>query len=164
MVSFAVVISIVFPVLIVSSDAKSCTNLFQSNSLLHVTSTNESWRREARHLTHTDEHTWAHLLPRKILRQQADSDNWDMVYRMMKNPIGLNPPTGILKEVSLHNVTLHPGSVHGRAQQTNLDYLLMLDVDRLVWSFRKTAGLPTLGTPYGGWEAPNMELRGHFVG
>jgi len=40
----------------------------------------------------------------------------------------------------------------------------MLDVDRLLWSFRKTAGLPTPGTPYGGWEDPKIELRGHFVG
>ncbi|GAU48791.1 hypothetical protein TSUD_141090 [Trifolium subterraneum] len=39
----------------------------------------------------------------------------------------------------------------------------MLDVDRLLWSFRKTAGLPTPGIPYGGWEEPIAELRGHFV-
>ncbi|GAU32557.1 hypothetical protein TSUD_218150 [Trifolium subterraneum] len=42
--------------------------------------------------------------------------------------------------------------------------MLMLDVDRLLWSFRKTAGLPTPGMPYGGWEEPKAELRGHFVG
>ncbi|KAF2312003.1 hypothetical protein GH714_027726 [Hevea brasiliensis] len=35
----------------------------------------------------------------------------------------------------------------------------MLDVDSLVWSFRKTAGLPTPGEAYGGWEAPDVELR-----
>ncbi|XP_022754274.1 uncharacterized protein LOC111302749 isoform X2 [Durio zibethinus] len=29
---------------------------------------------------------------------------------------------------------------------------------------RKTAGLPTPGKPYGGWEAPDVELRGHFIG
>ncbi|KAJ6816897.1 uncharacterized protein M6B38_416255 [Iris pallida] len=34
----------------------------------------------------------------------------------------------------------------------------------MLWSFRKTAGLDAPGTPYGGWEAPSMELRGHFVG
>uniref|UniRef100_A0A803MI28 Non-reducing end beta-L-arabinofuranosidase-like GH127 catalytic domain-containing protein n=1 Tax=Chenopodium quinoa TaxID=63459 RepID=A0A803MI28_CHEQI len=27
----------------------------------------------------------------------------------------------------------------------------------MVWSFRKTAGLPTPGTPYGGWEASDSE-------
>ncbi|CAL5344594.1 unnamed protein product [Camellia sinensis] len=55
-----------------------------------------------------------------------------------------------LKEVSLHDMRLDPESKHGEAQQTNLEYLLMLDVDSLVWSFRKTAGLPTPGKGYGG--------------
>ncbi|KAG2499166.1 hypothetical protein HYH03_002747 [Edaphochlamys debaryana] len=41
----------------------------------------------------------------------------------------------------------------------------MLEVDRLLWSFRKTAGLPTPGQPYiVSWEDPGCELRGHFVG
>jgi len=30
--------------------------------------------------------------------------------------------------------------------------------------FRVTAGLPSTAQPYGGWEAPVNELRGHFVG
>ncbi|KAH7838601.1 hypothetical protein Vadar_028811 [Vaccinium darrowii] len=71
---------------------------------------------------------------------------------------------GFLKEISLHNVRLDPESKHGEAQQTNLEYLLMLDVDSLVWSFRKTAGLESPGMAYEGWEDPNVELRGHFVG
>ncbi|XP_042498492.1 uncharacterized protein LOC122076913 isoform X2 [Macadamia integrifolia] len=73
-------------------------------------------------------------------------------------------PGSFLREVSLHDVRLDPNSLHGRAQLTNLEYLLMLEVDSLVWSFRKTAGLPTPGTHYGGWEAPTVELRGHFLG
>uniref|UniRef100_K3XLR9 Uncharacterized protein n=1 Tax=Setaria italica TaxID=4555 RepID=K3XLR9_SETIT len=28
--------------------------------------------------------------------------------------------------------------------------------------FRKLAGLTAPGTPFGGWEAPNVQLRGHF--
>ncbi|CAM6129674.1 unnamed protein product [Calypogeia fissa] len=70
----------------------------------------------------------------------------------------------LLKEVPLHRVTLASDSLHGIAQETNLQYLLMLDVDSLVWNFRVTAGLPAPGSPYGGWEYPNMELRGHFIG
>ncbi|KAJ6704752.1 PROLINE-TRNA LIGASE (DUF1680) [Salix purpurea] len=66
--------------------------------------------------------------------------------------------------MSLHNVRLDPGSIHWQAQHTNLEYLLMLDVNKLVWSFRKTAGLSRPGKAYGGWEAPDSELRGHFVG
>jgi uncharacterized protein len=69
-----------------------------------------------------------------------------------------------LSEVSLHDVRLTSGSIYWQAQQTNLKYLLLLDIDRLVWSFRKQADLETPGTPYGGWEAANVELRGHFVG
>jgi len=73
-------------------------------------------------------------------------------------------PEGFLKEVALEDVKLDKDSIHGIAQQTNLEYLLMLDVDKLLWSFRKTAGLSTPDTPYGGWEGPEVELRGHFVG
>ncbi|GJT92691.1 alpha-L-arabinofuranosidase B, arabinose-binding domain-containing protein [Tanacetum coccineum] len=69
-----------------------------------------------------------------------------------------------LNEVFLGDVRLDSDSIHGQAQQTNLEYLMMLDGDNLVWSFRKTAGLPTPGVAYGGWESPNQELRGHFVG
>lgn len=74
------------------------------------------------------------------------------------------PGGGFLKEMSLHDVRIDPDSVHAQAQQTNLEYLLLLDLDRLVWSFRKTSGLQTIGEPYGGWEKPDCELRGHFVG
>jgi DUF1680 family protein len=43
-------------------------------------------------------------------------------------------------------------------------YLLSLDLDRLLHNFRVTAGLPSTAQPLGGWEAPDVELRGHAVG
>ncbi|MDR3459734.1 MAG: glycoside hydrolase family 127 protein [Verrucomicrobiae bacterium] len=43
-------------------------------------------------------------------------------------------------------------------------YLLTLDPDRLLRSFRVNVGLPTDAKPYGGWEAPDCELRGHSLG
>ena len=43
-------------------------------------------------------------------------------------------------------------------------YLLSLDQDRLLHNFRVTAGLPSTAQPLGGWEAPDVELRGHAVG
>jgi DUF1680 family protein len=43
-------------------------------------------------------------------------------------------------------------------------YLLSLDQDRLLHNFRVTAGLPSSAEPLGGWEAPDVELRGHAVG
>jgi DUF1680 family protein len=43
-------------------------------------------------------------------------------------------------------------------------YLLSLDNDRLLHMFRVTAGLPSTAKPYGGWEAPDVQLRGHSMG
>ncbi len=50
------------------------------------------------------------------------------------------------------------------AQETDLDWLMRIDPDRLLYNFRITAGLPTSARPYGGWEAPDCELRGHCLG
>ncbi|XP_031386910.1 uncharacterized protein LOC116200240 [Punica granatum] len=150
--------------------SKECTNIptqLSSHTLRFelLSSRNESWRKEMfslYHLIPTDEEAWLNLLPRKILTEQ-DELEWTIMYRKMKNSGG-DKDGNFLKEVSLHDVRLDPSSVHWRAQQTNLEYLLLLDVDRLVWSFRKTAGLATPGKPYGGWEEQTVELRGHFVG
>jgi hypothetical protein len=43
-------------------------------------------------------------------------------------------------------------------------YMMSLDNDRLLHMFRVTAGLPSKAEPYGGWEGPDVELRGHTVG
>lgn len=43
-------------------------------------------------------------------------------------------------------------------------YLYSLPNDRLAYNFRVTAGIPTDADPLGGWEAPECELRGHYVG
>jgi DUF1680 family protein len=50
------------------------------------------------------------------------------------------------------------------AQQRDLAFLLRLDPDRLLHTFRLNAGLPSSAKPYGGWEAPDVELRGHTLG
>lgn len=47
-----------------------------------------------------------------------------------------------------------------RDQKTMLD----LDIDRLLHMYRVTAGLPSSAKPFGGWEAPEIELRGHVMG
>ncbi|URE19345.1 DUF1680 domain containing protein [Musa troglodytarum] len=118
------------------------------------------------HLNPTEESTWMNILPRKAGQPVVTELDWAMLYRAVKRPGLKSAANGgnFLKEISLRDVRVDPSSVHGRAQQTNLEYLLLLDVDRLVWSFRKLAGLPTPGEPYLGWEDPNGQLRGHFVG
>nr|KYP71149.1 hypothetical protein KK1_010393 [Cajanus cajan] len=157
-------------VLCTCAAGKECTNIpTQSHTFRNelMTSKNETWKAEVMshyHLTPTDESAWADLLPRKLLTEQGQHD-WGVMYKKIKSMGVFNAPQGFLKEVPLQDVRLHEDSIHGRAQQTNLEYLLMLDVDSLIWSFRKTAGLATPGTPYGGWEDPiKSEVRGHFVG
>ncbi|KAH0746497.1 hypothetical protein KY285_008154 [Solanum tuberosum] len=150
---------------------KECTNIYtplSSHTFRYelLSSKNETLKQEIfshYHLTPTDDSAWLNLLPRKVLREEDEFD-WAMTYRKMKNSGGLGDDYGLLNEVSLHDVRLESNSMYGVAQQTNLEYLLMLDVDRLVWSFMKTAGLEIRGKPYGGWEKPEMEVRGHFVG
>lgn len=51
-----------------------------------------------------------------------------------------------------------------RVQEKNRQYLHSLPNDRLAHSFRITAGLPSSAEPFGGWEKPDVELRGHFTG
>jgi DUF1680 family protein len=43
-------------------------------------------------------------------------------------------------------------------------YLLRLDPDRFLHTFRLNVGLPSTAKPYGGWESPGVELRGHSAG
>jgi DUF1680 family protein len=50
------------------------------------------------------------------------------------------------------------------AQRRDTAYLLRLDPDRLLHTFRVNAGLPTTARPVGGWEGPEVELRGHTLG
>jgi hypothetical protein len=50
------------------------------------------------------------------------------------------------------------------AQQRDAAYLLSLDPDRLLRTFRLNAGLPSSAKPLGGWEATDVELRGHTLG
>lgn len=50
------------------------------------------------------------------------------------------------------------------AQNANAKWLHSLPADRLLHNFRVNAGLPSSAQPLGGWEKPDCELRGHFVG
>ncbi|HEY3835656.1 MAG TPA: beta-L-arabinofuranosidase domain-containing protein, partial [Bryobacteraceae bacterium] len=48
--------------------------------------------------------------------------------------------------------------------ERNRQYLHALESDRLLHTFRLTAGLPSTAEPLGGWEGLQVELRGHFLG
>ena len=74
-----------------------------------------------------------------------------------------NPNTPKLQFFSLRDVTLQSGPLM-QARASNRDYMLRLPNDRLLHTFRVNAGLPSTAKPLGGWEDPQCELRGHFVG
>jgi DUF1680 family protein len=56
------------------------------------------------------------------------------------------------------------GGAYKDAQDWNLGYMNRLPADRLLHNFRVNAGLPSTAEPFGGWEEPKGELRGHFTG
>jgi len=63
----------------------------------------------------------------------------------------------------MKHVRLLPGPCT-QAMEENRKYLHTLPTDRLAHMFRVTAGIPSTAQPFGGWEAPDCELRGHFAG
>ena len=79
------------------------------------------------------------------------------------SPVAAAPPTPAAETFPLRDVRILDGPFRD-AQQRDLAYLLSLDPDRLLHTFRLNAGLPTTAKPYGGWEAPTVELRGHSLG
>lgn len=166
----------VFYALIPCFLCKECTNVpseLSSHTFRHnlLSSKNKQWQESVfssyKHLVSSDDLARSggpHPTPIWLLQREQAPLSAESQFNpfAIKNSAQAN--RRILNEISLHNVRLDADSIYGKAQQTNLEYLLMLDVDSLVWSFRKTAGLDTPGSPYGGWEGPTVELRGHFVG
>jgi uncharacterized protein len=49
-------------------------------------------------------------------------------------------------------------------QSRNTSYLMFVDPDRMLHTFRRNVGLPSSAAPCGGWEAPRSEVRGHCTG
>ena len=83
--------------------------------------------------------------------------------RTLRRELSRREPEFVARPFDLHQVRLLPGPFRDDLE-VNRRYLMGLDPDRLLHSFRITAGLPSTAEPYYGWEAPNNELRGHFVG
>ena len=76
---------------------------------------------------------------------------------------GPEHPAGRLEPFPLASVCLDPG-IFKQQEEINARYLDSLTVDRLLHSFRVTAGISSSASPYKGWEDPTCELRGHFAG
>jgi DUF1680 family protein len=63
----------------------------------------------------------------------------------------------------LSQVRLRPG-IFLQYLESNQSFVESLPNDRLLHTFRLTAGIPSSADPLGGWEHPTGELRGHFTG
>jgi len=50
------------------------------------------------------------------------------------------------------------------AMEADRKYLRSLAPDRLLHTFRINAGFPSSAEPLGGWEKPDIEIRGHYAG
>jgi DUF1680 family protein len=64
---------------------------------------------------------------------------------------------------SMTEVRLLPGYWKDM-MELDRSYLYSLPNDRLAHNFRVNAGIPSDADPLGGWEVPDGELRGHYVG
>jgi uncharacterized protein len=67
------------------------------------------------------------------------------------------------KPFSMPEVRLLP-SFWKETMELDRSFLYALPNERLAHNFRVTAGIPSDADPLGGWEAPDCELRGHYVG
>jgi len=72
-------------------------------------------------------------------------------------------PDTFRHDFPLGSVTLAPDSPAARAADLNRHFLLMIDPDSLLWTFRKNAGLAhDQGSPYWrSWEDPGVEVFMH---
>ncbi|KAL4441795.1 hypothetical protein ABPG77_003711 [Micractinium sp. CCAP 211/92] len=70
----------------------------------------------------------------------------------------------LIQAFPLADVQLAAGSEFAANHEQNNHYLLLLDPDNLLWCFRENAGLEAPGESYGGWEEPQVEIRGQFIG
>ncbi|HEX8812081.1 MAG TPA: beta-L-arabinofuranosidase domain-containing protein, partial [Terracidiphilus sp.] len=67
------------------------------------------------------------------------------------------------KPFPMPDVRLLPGFWKGMSE-LNRSWLYSLPNERLAHNFRVNAGIASDADPLGGWEAPDIELRGHYVG
>jgi uncharacterized protein len=72
--------------------------------------------------------------------------------------------SSFIQPFSLADVDLDESSDFFQGETLNHEYLLILDVDNLLYNFRTTANLSAPGQSYGGWEGSNVEVRGQFIG
>src|SRR5437763_3782026 len=77
--------------------------------------------------------------------------------------IGREKVSWKLRPFPMKQVRLEQGPCTA-AMEADRKYLHSLPADRLLHTFRINAGIPSSAQAFGGWEAPDCELRGHYAG
>ncbi len=91
------------------------------------------------------------------------SKRFNMLFCLVIIPFMAAFPSSEIKPLDSSCVRLSNSPIKNR-ESLNMAFIDSIDPDRLLHNFRINAGLPSKAQPLGGWEAPNIGLRGHFVG
>jgi uncharacterized protein len=92
-----------------------------------------------------------------------DSPAYVPGYPMGRSGYAPDGTAGAIAAYPLASVRLLDSAFRANQGRTK-DYLLFLDPDRMLHTFRLNYGRPSPARPVGGWEAPGMEVRGHTTG
>ena len=83
-------------------------------------------------------------------------------FKFTVNPNDISNPS-IINGTELDAVSFVEGSYYEGLMKTNLNYMMSLDKNRLLFNYRRIAGLSTQGaTSYGGWISPESNGAGQF--
>ncbi len=108
----------------------------------------------------------ASLVPGRFMSAMVTDLAWsnqDPVVDAVKGSASRERIAWKIQPFPMTQVRLRPGPFQ-QMLEINRRYVAMLPNDRLLHSFRQTAGLQSSAEPFGGWEAPDVELRGHLAG
>jgi DUF1680 family protein len=98
-----------------------------------------------------------------LLSARPDSPGYAPGYPLGSSGYAPDGAAGRTAAYPLAAVSLLDSPLRG-SQLRNLNYLLFLDPDRMLHTFRLNYGVPSSATPCGGWESPNFKVRGHTTG
>lgn len=74
-------------------------------------------------------------------------------------------PEKVSSNFDLSNISLDGDNILTQNTERTIEYLKLLDSDRMLYNFRNTFGQDTKGAkPIGGWDEPTGLLRGHSTG
>ena len=106
--------------------------------------------------------TGSALLPKSIIGLST-ADGVQISTSQQKTPVNREKVPWKVRPFPIQQVRLGEGPCKA-AMEADRQYLRSLPTDRLLHTFRINAGIASSAQPLGGWEAPDVELRGHYAG